>query len=100
MRLHNGNLDLSYNIGSSNSALSLDYSTGGMHTQDDGILAALSKTKFGEKKILIGSSKTFSFAFTNWAYDIYFVSVSRDISETISQQRFGAWRYPLDVLRE
>ena len=101
MRLHNGKLDLNYSIGSSDSALSLgsirNYSTGGMHTQDDGISAALSKTKFGEKKILIGSSKTFSFAFTNWAYDIYFVSVSRDISETISQQRFGAWRYPLDV---
>lgn len=64
LRLHEGKLELNYNIGSGENELSLGsiqgYSTGSTKTQDTGISVALSSTKFNEKKILIGSSKNMS----------------------------------------
>ena len=64
LRLHNGKLDLLYNIGSGDTDLSLgsirDYSTGSTKTQDNGISATLAATKFGSKKILVASSKNMS----------------------------------------
>ena len=51
MRLQNGKLDLTYQIGSGDSTLSVgsirDFSTGAARTQDNGFLAALAKTRFG-----------------------------------------------------
>ena len=32
--------------------------------------------------------------YTNWFYDLYFAALSEDIDEIITQERFGAWRYP------
>lgn len=105
LRMHNGKLDLLYNIGSGDTDLSLGsiegYSTGSTKTQDNGISAALSATKFGSKKILIGSSKNMSTQqgqqYTNWFYDLYFTAISKDIEEKITQERFGAWRYPAEA---
>ena len=101
MRLHNGQLDLTYNIGSGNTAVSAgtirDFSTGAAKTQDNGFLAALAKTKFGSTKVIITSSLIMSNynnnAYSNWFYDLYFVAVSND--NGLKQSRFGAWRYPM-----
>ena len=92
MRLHNGKMDLTYKIGSGNSAVSAgtirDFSTGAAKTQDNGFLAALAKTKFGSTKVIITSSHTMSsyttsrsgynLHGTNWFYDLYFVAVRKD----------------------
>ena len=109
LRIHDGQLDLTYNIGKGNKALSVgkirDFSTGAAKTQDNGFLAALAKTKFGSTKVLITSSHTMSsytsnsgaynLNNTNWFYDLYFVAVSND--SKVTQSRFGAWRYPMSV---
>ena len=108
MRLHNGKMDLTYKIGSGNSAVSVgtirDFSTGAAKTQDNGFLAALAKTKFGSTKVIITSSHTMSsyttnssgynLHGTNWFYDLYFVAMSND-NDVVKQSRFGAWRYPI-----
>ena len=107
MRLQNGKLDLTYQIGSGDSTLSVgsirDFSTGAARTQDNGFLAALAKTRFGSTKVIVTSSHTissyttsstgFSLHGTNWFYDLYFVAVSND--NGVKQSRFGAWRYPM-----
>lgn len=96
MRLHNGQLDITHNIGNGNNNLALEKITGYSTAmqQDNGLIAAMSATKFGENKILVASSKTMHDSNTNWFYDIYFVSIKKDITEKVSQTRFGAWRYP------
>ncbi len=78
-------------------------------TRDNGLLAALAKTKFGDQKILITSSMILTETtgethwylidliingYSNWFYDIYFTVLSNDSDGNISQSRFGAWRYP------
>lgn len=96
MRLHNGQLDITHNIGNGNNNLALGKITGYSTAmqQDNGLIAAMSATKFGENKILVASSKTMHDSNTNRFYDIYFVSVKKDITEKVSQNRFEAWRYP------
>ena len=77
MRLHNGQLDITHDIGKGNNNLALgkitNYSTATQ--QDNGLIAAMAETKFGENKILVASSKTMYSGNTNWFYDIYFVAV-------------------------
>ena len=57
MRLHNGQLDITHNIGNGNNNLALgkisNYSTA--MQQDNGLIAAMAETKFGENKILVAS---------------------------------------------
>lgn len=98
IRYHGGYMDLRYNIGSGDADLSLgqirDYSNGALSflKRDYGTIAALLKTRFGERKVFAGSSTGFRVD-GPWLYDIYFAVISHDITDTISQERFGAWRY-------
>ncbi len=107
LRLHDdGQLDLHYNIGSGDNDLSLgkieNYSSVPFG-RDNGLLAAISKTNFGGNRVFIGSTKIFGqpdatgswLRSSNWAYDIYFATVSKDDDGKIAQSRFGTWRYPI-----
>ena len=113
LRLHDdGQLDLHYEIGNGDKDLSLGKINGYSTTtemRDNGLLAALAKTKFGDQKILITSSMILTETtgethwylldpiingYSNWFYDIYFTVLSNDADGNISQSRFGAWRYP------
>ena len=100
LRLHDGQLDLTYNIGNGNTTKSLgkirDYiePTSNTAEQDDGLLAAVSKTNFNGKRVVIGSSKTTGFSASTWFYDLYFLQAVKEDNGNITQSRFGAWRYP------
>ncbi|MBR0315942.1 MAG: hypothetical protein IJQ99_03675 [Synergistaceae bacterium] len=73
MRLHNGQLDITHNIGNGNNNLALgkisNYSTA--MQQDNGLIAAMAETKFGENKILVASSKTIYYTppFVKYIFD-------------------------------
>ena len=94
--LDNGQLNLRYNIGSSNNDLSLgkikDYSTN-FTNFEGGLLTALARTTFNNNKIIIASSRNMTESNSNWFYDLYFTAVNNDSDGKISQSRFGAWRY-------
>ena len=85
----------------------------GDNVRDNGLLSAVAQTSFNNNKVVITSSRSvFNFVVTherpgilndrpikfyektNWFYDIYFMALSKDENGSVSQSRFGAYRYP------
>lgn len=96
-------LELTYDIGHSNTEKSLGSISGFQNTYngyDLGLVAAVSKTMFGNQKVVISSTRTqywySSGTHSNWLYYLYFLKVGRDEDGNISQSRFGMWHYPRD----
>ncbi|MBR0168198.1 MAG: hypothetical protein IJQ08_05970 [Synergistaceae bacterium] len=99
-------LELTYDIGHSNTEKSLGTISGFQSTNngyDLGLVAAVSKTTFGNQKVVISSTRTqywnSSGNCSNWLYYLYFLKVGRDEDGNISQSRFAMWHYPREYGR-